>query len=132
MRKFCGALIALSVITLSVDADAQGVPGATTFTARVNVDGAPANGNFDFTLALFDAAAGGDKVWEETHTGVTVEDGIAFLSMGSLTTLDATVFDGSAGIRLDGDFPSAAGGALDSAFRAVLPARNHHLLLIRR
>ncbi len=96
MRTYCGALIALLLVTVTVDANAQGVPGATTFTARVSVDGVPANGNFDFTLALFDAAAGGDKVWEENHTGVTVEDGLAFLSMGSLTTLDATVFDGSA------------------------------------
>ena len=42
------------------------------------------------------------------------------------------VMDGATGIRLDGEFPNAAGGALDSPFRAILPARNHHLLLVRR
>lgn len=42
------------------------------------------------------------------------------------------VHGGSGGIRMDGEFPSAAGGALDSPFRAVLAPRNHHLLLIRR
>ena len=41
------------------------------------------------------------------------------------------VYSGSGGIRMDGNFPNAAGGALDSPFRAVLAARNHHLLLIR-
>jgi hypothetical protein len=41
------------------------------------------------------------------------------------------VMDGSSGIALDGSFPTGAGGALDTAFRAVLPARNHNLLMIR-
>jgi hypothetical protein len=41
------------------------------------------------------------------------------------------VMDPSSGIRLDGTFPGAAGGALDTAFRAILPARNHHLLIVR-
>jgi hypothetical protein len=41
------------------------------------------------------------------------------------------VMDGSSGMALDGAFPTGARGALDTAFRAVLPARNHNLLIIR-
>jgi hypothetical protein len=79
----------------ALPAQAQSVPEAVSFTARVNVDDAPADGTFDFVLELYDAGSGGNVVWTETHDGVEVSDGLAFLTMGAGTVLDAAVFDGA-------------------------------------
>ncbi len=96
MRNILIAIIAMYGYLGAGTAQAQGVPAITSFTARVAVDGSPANGNFDFTLALYDAVEGGTMVWEEVHTEVPVSDGLVYLSLGSQTTLDAVIFDGSA------------------------------------
>ena len=50
MSKLCAAMVALMLIT--VTGEAAAVPQTMTFTARVSVDGAPANGTFDFTTFL--------------------------------------------------------------------------------
>ncbi|NTW26928.1 MAG: hypothetical protein HGA36_01245 [Candidatus Moranbacteria bacterium] len=58
-------------------------------TAGTNV----ANGNYDFTFVLYDAASGGATLWTETRTGanqVAVTDGIFQVNLGSVTALPAT------------------------------------------
>lgn len=75
-------------------ASAQGVPDGVTFTARVDDGGQPLAGVHSFGFRLFDVAAGGAEVWRETHASVTAVDGLVFIELGSVTTLDGAVFDG--------------------------------------
>ena len=42
-----------------------------------------------------------------------------------------SVLDGSGGLLLEGEFPNGASGALNESFRAILPLRNRHLLILR-
>src|SRR5688572_30293641 len=85
------------VLARSEVARAQNVPGSVSFTARIAEGGQPITGTRQFDLKLFDAETGGTQVWTETHNGVMVEDGLAYLSMGGQSSmLDAFTLDGSA------------------------------------
>jgi hypothetical protein len=43
------------------------------------------SGNYNLTVKLFDVSSGGNNIWSETHSGIIVEDGLANLSLGSIT-----------------------------------------------
>ncbi len=100
MRRSVFPLVAIlgsvGILASSAVARAQGVPGSVSFTARLAEGGAPITGTRSFDLKLFDAETGGTQVWTETHNGVMVQDGLAFLSMGGQSSmLDAFTLDGS-------------------------------------
>lgn len=88
------SLAALCMLATS----ALAVPVTTSFTARITDGSGPINGNVNLNFKIFTAASGGTMQWEETHTGVTADNGLVFVNLGSIapTTngLDATVFTG--------------------------------------
>jgi len=89
-------LALLLSLALAASAHAAGTPGTISFVARLADNGQPIVGAHDFELALFDAQTGGNAVWTESRTGVTVpSDGILYLDLGSVTPLDANVFSGT-------------------------------------
>jgi hypothetical protein len=89
------AIVAL-VLCVAQSAFAQGAPSTVSFVARLADNGTPVSGQHDFVLGLFDAATGGTAVWNETRMGVQVPaDGLLYLDLGSVTTLDAAVFGGT-------------------------------------
>lgn len=51
--------------------------------------------------------------------------------MAELPAQSFDVRDGSEGVLLDGRFPRGVSGALSEPFRALLPLRNRHLLILR-
>jgi hypothetical protein len=53
---------------------------------------AVADGNYDFTFALYDAAADGNLLWSETQTGVTVRNGSFGVLLGGVNPLPETAF----------------------------------------
>ncbi len=90
---------ALVVTLLLTTGSALAVPRTVSFTARItNTDGTPATGPLTLRVSLFDAAAGGTLVWEETQVNVPVENGLVYTSLGSVepTTngLTPAIFDG--------------------------------------
>jgi|GEM_PF-1853953 len=93
MKRTLHALATLLALT-SVSY-AQTIPGTVAFTARVSDAGVPVNGPRNFTFRLFDAPANGTAVWQETQNGVNVEQGLAYVDLGVVTSLDASVFDGA-------------------------------------
>jgi hypothetical protein len=52
------------------------------------------DGVYDFTFALYDAAAGGAPTWSETQTGVAVQAGSFSVQLGSATLMPASARDG--------------------------------------
>ena len=52
----------------------------------------PLNANTDITFKIFTAETEGTELWSETHTNVTVSNGIFNVMLGSVTTLSADVF----------------------------------------
>ncbi len=60
--------------------------------------GEPLNSSVDLTFAIYDASTGGNKVWEETHTGVSMNEGFFSVQLGAGTVptpLTSSVFDGA-------------------------------------
>lgn len=56
--------------------------------------GAPiADGAYDIGFKLYDAATGGNLVWEETQAGVAVQRGLFNVTLGTATTLAAVNFE---------------------------------------
>jgi hypothetical protein len=88
-------LVALLIFTANVWAkpllNAPSAPGpsATTINYQgrlANSGGAPLNGNYGMTFALWDAASGGNLVWgPESHAAVPVSDGLFSVGLGSQT-----------------------------------------------
>ncbi len=49
--------------------------------------GSPLNGTYTLTFRFYDAATGGNKMWEETQNGVAVTQGAFSILLGSVTAL---------------------------------------------
>jgi hypothetical protein len=109
--RLLSALLALPLVALGARA-ALAVPNTVSFTARITdpVTGQPVTGPLTLKVAVFDAATAGTMVWEETHAGVPVANGLVYTSLGGVDSvnngLDGAVFDGRplfAELTVDGD-----------------------------
>ncbi len=86
------ALIATAQVRARPLASPTGAPGpsATTvnYQGRLADDaGAPLDGTYGMSFALYDAATGGNLVWgPEEHTAVEVSDGLFSVGLGSKTS----------------------------------------------
>ena len=97
-------LIALLVLTQNVwawrtQAPAAPGPSATTVNYQgrlADSDGNPLDGVYGMTFALYDAPTGGNPIWTESHTAVTVSDGLFSVGLGSQTPggIPTSVWDG--------------------------------------
>jgi len=97
-------LIALLVLTQNVWAwrtQAPAAPGASATTVNyqgrlADSDGNPLDGVYGMTFALYDAPTGGNPIWTESHTAVTVSDGLFSVGLGSQTPggIPTSVWDG--------------------------------------
>lgn len=56
-----------------------------------DADGTPLTGNYDLTVRIYDQQAGGTEIWNETHAGIAVSDGIFNIQLGSVTPFGAAV-----------------------------------------
>jgi hypothetical protein len=82
LRLQCGAaLLALSIATTPAFAAPQ-LPDFV-YQGRLQQNGAPANGNFDLSFALYDAPSGGNQVGVAIdETDYPVDDGVFSISLG--------------------------------------------------
>ena len=87
------AVIGLSLLLAAV-ANAQSVPTTVTFTARLEDNGTPVQGNKQFLFKLFPTIGGGTEVWSETQT-LTATDGNVSAELGASTPLSDTQFTGA-------------------------------------
>ncbi len=88
-------LLAILTAIAAAPADALAVPGTLTFTGRVSDQNGPIDGSVNLIIQLYDAATDGTLLWEELHTGLTADQGLVYVELGSQDPLDGSVFDGS-------------------------------------
>ena len=70
---------------------APAVPATMRFQARLgDSEGAPLDGVFNLTFRLYDADTSGTPAWEEIQQGVSIEDGVVDVELGSITPIDVT------------------------------------------
>lgn len=91
--KTWNRMAALSAMAVSLIAGAQTAPMQFSFSARVKNAGADLSGSHLVDLRLFDAPAGGNSLWSESHT-LQVEGGVLATALGSTSPLPALIFDG--------------------------------------
>lgn len=87
-------LLALAACFVAVDTLQAAPPATLSYQSRLlNASGARVNGTVNITFRIYDVLTGGTKLWEETHTGVTVTDGIFSVILGKSTSLATLAFD---------------------------------------
>ena len=52
------------------------------------------NGSYNMTFSIYDTSSGGTALWTEIQNGVSVDDGIFNVLLGSVTPIPDSVFDG--------------------------------------
>src|SRR5690242_15186597 len=96
-------LLALLLVAAPASAD---VPQTITFTARILDGSEPMTGSHAMVFRLFDTETGGTARWTETHQVVSLDEGLAVVTLGSSAPLGADVLDGDplwVEVVLDGD-----------------------------
>lgn len=72
---------------------AAGAPGLVSYQGYLEQsEGQPFTGAATLTFRIFEAAAGGSPVWQETQSGVAVSAGFFGVLLGALSPLDADDF----------------------------------------
>ncbi len=64
------------------------------------------SGSYTIQFSLYDVSAGGTALWTETHAGVVVDDGFLTVLLGSMVSIDPSLFDGSPrylGVKIGSD-----------------------------
>ena len=99
-----GALIAAVVTALvcSFSLPALSAPARINYQGRItDASGVPINGNtVSMTFYIYPSATGTTALWSETHTAVTVEQGLYSVELGKFNPLDASVFSGDAWLEV--------------------------------
>ncbi|RKY11830.1 MAG: hypothetical protein DRP82_07175, partial [Planctomycetota bacterium] len=85
MRCVVTVVVALTAAVAMAD-----VPKLINFQGRLTdkQTGQRVNGTVDITFRIYDVATGGTPLWEETHTGVQVKDGLYAVVLGSVQPLN--------------------------------------------
>ncbi|MFI5216330.1 MAG: IPT/TIG domain-containing protein [Candidatus Limnocylindria bacterium] len=96
-RSLASGLAVLAVLSCTLALPALGqVPGRVNFQGLLlDSAGEPVTGTVTLQLELFSAASGGSPLWTETHSSVSVTDGIYDVVLGSLTPLTPAHFSAS-------------------------------------
>src|SRR5262249_30750101 len=87
-RRALASLAFVAVATAGASA-AHAVPTQVAFAGRIVDASGPINGTVDLGFRLY---GGGTQVWSEDHAGVTADQGLISVSLGSVTALDDTIF----------------------------------------
>lgn len=73
----------------------QAVPMMTTYQGHLaDANGHPLNTTVNMMFALYDAPTGGTLVWSETHSGVTITQGVFSVVLGSDEPFEQEDFEG--------------------------------------
>jgi len=118
--------VAVSFSIILVGGVVWAVPPEINFQGLLkNSSGNLLTGTYDMHFAIYASASGGTALWEETHSGVSVESGVYSVKLGSGTTPIPNIFDGSIrylGIQVGSDpemTPRFALLSVPYAFRAA-------------
>ncbi len=94
MRLFVLSAAALALVLVTSVALAGDVPNVMTNQGVVrNEAGDVVNGTYKLTFKLYTAEQAGQLLWSEVLPGVTVENGVYNVLLGTVTPLPATLFE---------------------------------------
>ncbi len=91
VRRTLASLILGVLVSLSGHAAG---PDRINYQGSLSDSGTPVDGIVDISVALYAAGIGGEALWLEAHADVVVTAGVFHLVLGSLSPLDASLFDG--------------------------------------
>ena len=93
-RSLFKTIVALLFLALALPLIAA-ESGQVNYQARLlDSYGRRVNGTVDLSFKIYDAATDGNLLWSETQSGVTVQDGVYSVILGSQTPIPASVFGG--------------------------------------
>lgn len=73
-----------------------GIPRLISYQGMLTDDaGIPLDGSFDLTFSIYRDSTGGTALWTETHTEVSVQDGLFNAILGSSASIPDSVFEWS-------------------------------------
>src|SRR5262245_28423108 len=84
----------VGLLSLWATGRAEAVPQLVTFNGRLTTMSGPVTGSVNLTFKLYDVATGGTAVWTEVRNGVGASNGLVFVDLGQVTTLDSALFTG--------------------------------------
>jgi len=106
-RSWAAALALLAVLALAPQAGFAAVPETINYQGTLSDPaGDPINASVDMTFTLYSDSGGVSPTgWAETHTGVTVANGLFNVTLGSVVPLNLADFDNPAwlGIKVGAD-----------------------------
>jgi len=86
-------LLALAVLVLASGCGTAALQNKMSYQGRLtDAHGNPITGTKNMAFRLFTDETGGTAIWEETHTGVQVTDGLFNVVLGENTPLDEAQF----------------------------------------
>jgi hypothetical protein len=121
--KVLASIVAAFFVLTILATAAFAVPKTINYQGRLSdSEGVPVNGTVSMTFAIYNAPTGGELLWSETQSSVTVTDGAFSVALGSVTLFTVT-FDEEyyLGVKVGGDAemtPRAALVSVPYALRA--------------
>ena len=120
-------LAVIACLTSSLALAQSFTVNSIAFNARLtDTGGAPVTGSHALAFGLYDTGSGGAALWTENVSGASFStEGVAFVELGAITALNATIFDGRKlflEVSVDGTTmsPRLAVVAVPYAFRAAV------------
>jgi len=96
MNRFVllSGLVMLFLMFILVSAE---IPQLINYQGMLTTPGGSpvSDGSYNLTFKIYGSESGNDSLWWEYHTGVQVTNGLFNLTLGSISTLQSSVFDGS-------------------------------------
>jgi len=93
MLVMLGLLMTLGVLALVTACGTGALERTMLYQGRLtNATGTPINGTRDITFRLYTTETGGSSIWQETHNGVQVNNGLFQVVLGETNPLDEANF----------------------------------------
>ena len=93
MRRVATYLLFVIPFLITSIISAASLPSQISYQGRIeDAGGAAVNGMVDLTMRIYRQSAGGTAIWSETHTGVSVDNGLFAVQLGSVTPIPTTVW----------------------------------------
>lgn len=93
MRKFLAPIVIVFMALFASPCWAE-IPHLISYQGMLtDDDGNPLNGSYNLTFSIYSDPTDGSLLWTESHAGVSVEDGLFNLILGTNTPIPSSVFD---------------------------------------
>ena len=96
MKMRFGMIVAFALVLCGLSPAQAAVPGLINFQGHLTDDtGSPVvDGSYSMAFAIYDVELFGTAQWSESHSSVSVIDGIYNVQLGAVIPLDSSVFEG--------------------------------------